>query len=61
MRGLGAFLLVGILTGCEENRTFDERFDETANHIQERAANLDAEAREASASSTTEEGRAKAP
>ena len=61
MRGLGAFLLVGILTGCEEDRTFDEQFDETANHIEERAANLDAEAGGASANSTTEKGRTKAP
>jgi len=61
MRGLGAFLLVGILMGCEDKRTFDERFDETANRIEERAANLDAEARGASANSTTEVGRTMAP
>lgn len=61
MRGLAALALVGMLAGCENDRTFDKRYDETANHIEQRAAKLDAEASGAEANSATEEGRAKTP
>ncbi len=61
MRGLAALMLVGMLAGCADDRTFDERFDETANHIEQRAANLDAEANGVEANSAFEADRSKAP
>ncbi len=61
MRGLAALMLVWTLAGCKDNRTFDERYDETANHIEQRAANLDAEGNGVEANSAFEEGRSKAP
>ncbi len=61
MRGLGAFLLVGLLTGCEEDRTFDDQFDETANQIEKRAATMDAEARGDGLNSMNEVRPPKAP
>ena len=54
-------LLVGALAGCKDNRTFDQRFNETSNHIEQRAANLDAEASGAEAGNTVEEDQPKAP
>lgn len=44
MRGLATLLLVGTLAGCENDRSFDKRYDETANQIEQRGAKLDAEA-----------------
>ncbi len=44
MRGGAAALLVVLaLAGCRDRRTFDERYSGTAQNIEERARNLDAE------------------
>ncbi len=61
MRGWAALALAGMLAGCKENQSFDERYDETANQIEQRAENLDAEASGPNANSAAETGRSNAP
>lgn len=43
MRCMAALMLVTALAGCSDDRSFDERYDDTANQIEQRGANLDAE------------------
>lgn len=39
-----AFLgLLPLLAACEDRRNFDERYNHTANELEQRATNLDAE------------------
>ena len=40
---MAALLVVLALAGCRDRRSFDERYSETAQNIEERARNLDAE------------------
>ncbi len=47
--------MAGLLAGCEDNRTFDERYEATANHIEQRTAKLDEEASEVEANSFEED------
>ena len=35
--------LIILLAGCEDRRSFDKRYDETANEIQNRAARIETE------------------
>lgn len=55
MRGMAGLLLIATLAGCGDDRDFDQRFDETANQIEQRAANLDAEASKVQANAAVEE------
>jgi outer membrane murein-binding lipoprotein Lpp len=41
--GLAVLLAALVLAGCRDRRSFDERYSATANNIEERARNLDAE------------------
>ena len=45
-RGGSILLLLGALTACQDSRTFDKRYDDTASRIEQRAAKLDAAANE---------------
>jgi hypothetical protein len=42
-RGLATALLAVAVAGCHRERTFNNRYDETARNIQQRAATLDNE------------------
>jgi len=38
---LAIVCLIGLLAGCEDRRSFDERYDETANEIQDRTERIE--------------------
>ncbi len=38
-----AVLLAALLAGCDDRPTFDEQYDNTANQIEQRAAQIEAE------------------
>lgn len=44
MRLLLAILAVSLLSACHERRSFDDRYNSTANEIEQRAAALDNQA-----------------
>ena len=43
MRAAAVLLAVLILAGCDDRPTFDEQYDNTANQIEQRAAQIEAE------------------
>ncbi len=43
MRAAAALLLLLAAAACRQQPSFDERYKDTANEIQDRAANLDAQ------------------
>lgn len=55
MRALAVFLCVVALTGCQDRRSFDERYADTERNIEQRAQTLDADLNKDEASPANQE------